>query len=419
MNVVSVFHTRNDAWILPLKLHALTSFSDQVLVLADRSPAAETICRRFARVEVRRWENSQRVPDFGPDGALCEEGRMRQAAWDWAMQYGPDYVVLGDTDEIPTPDITAWLAAGPDPVVDVWYADWVNLYGSPFQHLGGEDHAWSWENRQANKKGMVVRVERGRRYTYDPQQTRHTRLEPNPLNRYRAVFTPRHRLLTMPKLLHYKWADLERWRENPQCQIAKYQHAAEGAALRRTPPEWLWIVDADRLLAELPEPIAVVGNGTIHASGAEIDAHATVVRFNNWTTDGRLATDVGRRCDLWVTNCWPDIVRRPWPGRLLTTFTMAEQPEKVTAWLTAYPHLALPRVSWVDAARKIQRCKPSTGLVFVARLLTRTPRPRVRLFGFDSFRTGHYWDAGHRHDHSTAEAQAVAWLESQFPQPTW
>lgn len=235
--IVHPFISRNDNWILPYHLAAYSEFCDRIVCVLDRSPQSEEICRRFPKCEVAHWKNSAERPDFDSEGMVCDEGQMRQWSFDLATRHGADYVVFGDTDEIPTPDIVRWLESKPDPSVELWLADWVNLYRDTAHAIGG-NCPWSFQVPTNNKKGLVLRYRPGKTYTYR-HGLQHVRMEPNPLHEGATVFDDTHKLGPV-KLIHHKFADWERWQANPMSQTEKYRRVLDGAEIVDVPAEWIW-----------------------------------------------------------------------------------------------------------------------------------------------------------------------------------
>lgn len=146
---------------------------------------------------------------------------------------------------------------------------------------------------------------------------------------------------------------------------------------------------AEALLLSLARPIAIVGNGMpARRFGPRIDGYASVLRLNNYVIDG-FETLVGRRTDLRVTSGWSDIEVRAGVSEL-SPFR-GDRPE--SAGLVGYRQrgarpLALPDTDVGDLLPDVP--KPSTGLALVA--LCSHLGIDVDVFGFDGFRSGHYWD---------------------------
>jgi hypothetical protein len=145
---------------------------------------------------------------------------------------------------------------------------------------------------------------------------------------------------------------------------------------------------SEDILRTLPRPVAVVGNATPRrAWGAVIERYATVIRLNNFRTTGFEAL-VGYRTDVRCTSGWEDIEHRtdcleisPFTASAvesvnLPRFNAANARPVLTASIDVKRHM--PEVS-----------KPSTGCA-LAQLLEMIDVP-ADLFGFDGFRTSHYW----------------------------
>jgi hypothetical protein len=158
------------------------------------------------------------------------------------------------------------------------------------------------------------------------------------------------------------------------------------------------MTDADALLLSLAQPIAVVGNGTIRRQHDAIEAHATVIRFNDYADVG-YEPDVGHSIHVWCITCCGRVMPRNWrhPVRVMTIARPDEQPEHLPGWLALYGDLAVPTgESWIRAARALKTgVNPTTGLTLLLRLMHHGRK--FTAFGFDGLRSGHYWDKDHRH----------------------
>ncbi len=183
---------------------------------------------------------------------------------------------------------------------------------------------------------------------------------------------------------------------------------------------------AESVLVALPRPIAVVGNATpARPWGVAIDRYATVIRLNNFRTAGFEAL-VGGTTSLWVTSGWEDIEPRP-VARVVSPFTAAA-PESLHAAAFAARHGQAICHAATDVTRLPDAiAKPSTGLA-LARLLDLLDVP-ADLFGFDGFRTTHYWAAPGTPSttHASQEIAALAalpglavhgWIETTHPWAT-
>ncbi len=147
---------------------------------------------------------------------------------------------------------------------------------------------------------------------------------------------------------------------------------------------------SEELLANLKSPVAIVGNATPkYEFGAIIDAYETVIRLNNYRIDG-FEAKVGRKTTFRCLNAWHDIEHRT--GVVEFSPFTAQSPE--SANLAAFNQANAQRVL---AARQDmhplipETPNPSTGFTLVQLCLQQGLA--VDLFGFDGFKTPHYWNA--------------------------
>jgi len=142
------------------------------------------------------------------------------------------------------------------------------------------------------------------------------------------------------------------------------------------------------VLLSLRRPIAVVGNGLPdRPMGSLIDRYATVIRLNNFEITGHEAM-VGQRTSLRVTSGWHDIRHHDRHLELSPFTEDAHESGNLAAYRAdnAVPVLA----ARTDVHALLPDLpKPSTGLSLLA-LCAHLGIP-VDAFGFDGFRSGHYW----------------------------
>jgi hypothetical protein len=409
MNVSASLCGPGDHIWLPHKLRVMSGMADRIVILADRCPEADAICKRFRKCELRHVES--RPEDIGQakDGPRWSEGANRQILWDWATDCQPEWVILTDMDETPSPDLAWMLVDGCDDI-DVWYADWVNLLHDASRAIGGLS-AWSYQVPTNNKKGLLARWRPNTRYRYQ-QLTRHVRMEPNPVHGSATIHDDMHRL-GGPKLIHYRWANWPRWSASPESQLPYYQPwPPKDATVVNVPRSWLHLWDGDDLIDSLPERIAVVGNGPMVGMGEEIDGHPCVIRFNNWRTTG-YEPHVGSKTDIWCTNVHEDVAYRPdWCGEVLSVTTDGEQYARTGKWLGMYPQMHTARRSWTDDTRRIKPSNPSTGLVLLHRL-AQTGK-QIDAYGFKGMSGGHYFNPAHEHLNHGSESAALSQLSGRI-----
>lgn len=409
--ILAAFHTR-DLWCLPHRLKTLSQVADRIVVALDRFSEGEAICRRFPKVEYIHWNPPIEIAPTDEHGSVCcAEGALRQLTFNAAAKYNPKWILLGDTDEAFTPDLAEWLASEPDPTVDCWYLDLVNLWQGTKCCIGGKN-IYSYHRDDANKRGAIIRYRPGKEYRYRTDAVKHVRLEPSPVHEGKAVEDATHRRTFMPKVVHYKFANWPRWEMSPQSQSQKYQNYLAGVEAEETPKEWLWRWDTGELLKSLPEPIAVVGNGPMVGMGAEIDSHPSVIRFNNFVIEG-YERHVGTKTTAWCTSCWKDVEKRPWTDEMFTLFHEdGPYDEQISEWLGVYPHMRLPDEMWYLEAEYRFSHRPTSGFVLLNKLAEFGKR--VDAYGFDGMKSGHYWNLKpFAHSHN-GEAKALSQLAGKI-----
>jgi hypothetical protein len=150
------------------------------------------------------------------------------------------------------------------------------------------------------------------------------------------------------------------------------------------------------LIGDLPRPIAVVGNARFHCRfGETINAYATVIRFNDFQILGYEAW-CGSRVTHWCTfGDTTNNAKLPRRHRLgLTPFSPFTRlaPESINI----KPHFYKRMVFAAKSRLRDLFPRPSTG--FSLLLLLEELGCPADIFGFDGFRTTHYYDPKHVHD---------------------
>jgi len=151
-------------------------------------------------------------------------------------------------------------------------------------------------------------------------------------------------------------------------------------------------------LRHVPSPIALVGNGRlIGPVGRYIDSYATIIRFNAFELDGYEAW-CGARLTHWCT--FGDTTTNPGLPRRHRRGLVPFSPFTPAAAESANIKSHFRRRMLFAAKDRLRNLfpRPSTG--FALAMLLEDLGHRADLFGFDGFRSGHYFDAAHKHDRS-------------------
>ena len=119
-NLVAALTTKNEDWIIDKTLRSLSQYCDEIIVYDDGSDDdTEKICRSYDKVT---WK----VRD-GHDPLTREEAKQRLELINLVREYDPDYVLLLDADEIPTPSIINFLDNA-DNNINLWRCRMINLW---------------------------------------------------------------------------------------------------------------------------------------------------------------------------------------------------------------------------------------------------------------------------------------------------
>lgn len=118
--IVAGITTKNEDWIIEKTLKSLNRFCDKIIVYDDGSTdLTEKISRSFDKVE---WH----IRPFH-DPLIREEAKQRLELIEILKTYEPEYVLLLDADEIPTPSIMNFLQ-NMSPDITAWKTRMINLW---------------------------------------------------------------------------------------------------------------------------------------------------------------------------------------------------------------------------------------------------------------------------------------------------
>ena len=167
MKLVAALTTKNEEFIIEKTLRVLDQFCEGVVVYDDgSSDRTEEICRSFKSVE---WHVR---PLHDP--LIREEAKQRLELIEILRPHEPDYVLLLDADEIPTPSIIDYVNSGKVGcltgcrVINLWGDETCYRYDQYTTRFGT---SVNWDPFSANPwhKYPLLRFERNRKYEYDLQ----------------------------------------------------------------------------------------------------------------------------------------------------------------------------------------------------------------------------------------------------------
>jgi len=121
MKLVCGIPTKNEEWIIGKTLSVLTKFCDKIVILDDNSnDKTEEICKSFDNVEfIKRY--SENVLDTG----MSALGKTE--LFNHIIKYNPEYILMLDADEIPTPSFIDFFN-NIDESVNCWSVRFINLF---------------------------------------------------------------------------------------------------------------------------------------------------------------------------------------------------------------------------------------------------------------------------------------------------
>jgi glycosyltransferase involved in cell wall biosynthesis len=199
-SVVAGITTKNEEWIIDKTLHAVTQFCDKVIVYDDGSTdKTEEICRSYNKViwKVRPSHNS----------LDRQEAQQRLELINFMGPLDPDYVLLLDADEIPTPEIVNFIDIAlatpqdlpPHPEGKVYTSQDINLWSAKMVNLWGDESSYRCDSYKTYfdtdvrwdpfipgswKKHCLMKYNKNKKYEYNLKvQTGGTsKLHPCPKN---------------------------------------------------------------------------------------------------------------------------------------------------------------------------------------------------------------------------------------------
>lgn len=166
MKLVAGLAIKNEEWIIGKVLESLSIYCDTIVITDDNSSDnTEIICKRYPKVKFYKrpehlWYKR-------------EEGKQRIELWNYVVQENPDYILLLDGDEVPTPSIKNFLD-NIDNEVNCWRIRMINLYKDE-EHYRTDKFITSTGininndpfDKNAWKKTVLLKYDKNYKYIYD------------------------------------------------------------------------------------------------------------------------------------------------------------------------------------------------------------------------------------------------------------
>jgi hypothetical protein len=120
MKLVAGITTKNEEWIINKTLNVLSKFCDKIIILDDNSEDKTLdICKKFEKVEIYKRKLRKNIWERKEAEGLNELFKL-------CGKYNPEYIMMLDADEIPTPNFLKFFHTI-DKKVSAWSVRMINL----------------------------------------------------------------------------------------------------------------------------------------------------------------------------------------------------------------------------------------------------------------------------------------------------
>ena len=180
MKIVAGIAVKNEEWIIGKNLESLSQYCDKIIISDDHSTDKTVeICKSFPKVELfirpeHPWYKR-------------EEGKQRIELWKEVIKHNPDYILLLDGDEIPTPSIINFLE-NIDTSVDCWRVRMINLWKDDkhyrkdrFKTSTGHEQNLDPFSKDSWKKTVLLKYNLDYNYTYN------SKVEKGPVSKFHPL----------------------------------------------------------------------------------------------------------------------------------------------------------------------------------------------------------------------------------------
>jgi len=165
--VVVGMRTKNENWIIDKTLKALSNFCDTVVIYDDQSTDnTEEICKSYDFVD---WNSSP-----SRDPYIWNAGQQATDVFKFVEKHDPDYILMLDADEVPTPSIINFFDSI-DGEVNLWKTRMVNLIRDQYHYrtdkyrtTAGVNINWNPFGDEAWSKHTLMKYNKEHSYTYEP-----------------------------------------------------------------------------------------------------------------------------------------------------------------------------------------------------------------------------------------------------------
>jgi len=166
MKLVCGITTKNEEWIIGKTLSVLINFCDKIIILDDNSTdKTKDICCSFENVEW--YVREKRKPHDRQEAAGLYH------LFKLISSHEPDYILILDADEIPTPSFIEFFK-NIDSTISAWKIRMINLYGDDkhyrvdsFITPSGISINWNPFNANSWRKTVLLKYDKTYSYKYN------------------------------------------------------------------------------------------------------------------------------------------------------------------------------------------------------------------------------------------------------------
>jgi len=121
MKLVCGITAKNESWIIHKTLSILTTYCDKIIILDDNSSDNTVeICKSFSNVKVYNRKPRKEI-------YMREEAKGLYELFNYVCEENPDYILMLDADEIPTPSFLTFIK-NMDKNINAWSVRFINLF---------------------------------------------------------------------------------------------------------------------------------------------------------------------------------------------------------------------------------------------------------------------------------------------------
>jgi glycosyltransferase involved in cell wall biosynthesis len=167
MSIIAAITTKDEEWIIDKTLSVLTKFCDKIVILDDNSSDnTKDICTSFKKVE---WHVREKRANIWER----KEAEGLYQCFNLAGAHDPEYILMIDADEIPTPSFLNFFNSI-DINVNAWSVRMLNLYKDEFHYRTDNFTTAMGANifhdpfyKQGWRKTVLLKYDPNYEYTYN------------------------------------------------------------------------------------------------------------------------------------------------------------------------------------------------------------------------------------------------------------